>query len=79
MSKYQPGDKSKAVCWHCEALVETTFALRDVPFSDGSGTVRGLLSATCDLCGHVVAIPAQSTDKSSAAMSPKDRGDGNND
>ena len=56
MSKYRPGDKSKAVCWHCEALVGTTLALRDVPFSDGSGIVHDALAAVCDICGSVVAV-----------------------
>lgn len=63
MSIYQPGDKSKAVCWSCEILITTTFALRDVPLVDGSGTARGVLAAVCDLCGNVVAVTSQSTVK----------------
>lgn len=61
MTPYQPGDKSKAICWSCEALVTTTFALRDVPLSDGSGTAQGVLAAVCDRCSNVVAVTAQST------------------
>jgi hypothetical protein len=61
MKLYQPGDTSKAICPHCGKLVTTTFAYRDVPFDDGSGTVKGILSAVCDECDAVVAIPAQST------------------
>lgn len=79
MTPYQPGDKSKAVCQGCETFVTTTFALRDMPFSDGSGTVPGVLVAVCDLCGGVVAIPAQSSAEVGAAsaegispMSPDD-------
>lgn len=68
MNSYIPGDKSRAVCESCETLVTTTFALRDVPFSDGSGTVPGMLAAVCDLCGSVVAIPAQSTSEIAAAV-----------
>lgn len=68
MTSYQPGDKSTAVCWHCESRVTTTFVLRDVPFSDGSGTVYGVLAAVCDLCGNVVAVPARSTQKVATAM-----------
>lgn len=58
---YQPGDKSRAVCPHCAKLVTTTFNYRDVPFDDGSGTVRDILTAVCDECAQVVAVPAQST------------------
>lgn len=58
---YKPGDKSRAICPHCAALVSTTFAYRDVPFDDGSGVVKGILAGTCDVCGAVASIPAQST------------------
>jgi endogenous inhibitor of DNA gyrase (YacG/DUF329 family) len=58
---YVVGDKSRAICPHCEKLVETTFAYRDVPFDDGVGMAKNILVATCDECGTVVAIPAQST------------------
>lgn len=58
---YEAGDKSQAICSHCEALVETTFAYRNLPFDDGSGTVEDVLAAVCDVCGHVASIPAQST------------------
>jgi hypothetical protein len=58
---YVPGDKSRAICPHCRKTEATTFAYRDVPFDDGSGTVKGVLTAVCDKCGAVAAIPAQST------------------
>lgn len=58
---FQVGDKSNAICSRCGELVSTTFVLRDVPFSDGSGSAKGLLVAVCDVCGEVVATPAQST------------------
>lgn len=58
---YVPGDKSRAICPHCQKVEATTFAYRDVPFDDGSGTVKGVLTAVCDKCGAVAAIPAQST------------------
>ena len=61
MKIFQEGDKSKAVCDHCAALVGTTFMRRDVPFSDGSGTVKNVLVGVCDACGRTVSIPAQST------------------
>lgn len=58
---YQPGDKSRAICPHCAKLVTTTFGYHNVPFDDGSGTVKDILAAVCDECAHVVAVPAQST------------------
>jgi len=58
---YNCGDKSRAICPHCRKIVTTTFNYRDVPFDDGSGTVRSILTAVCDVCGTVAAIPAQST------------------
>lgn len=67
MTTYQPGDKSTAVCWSCETKVSTTFAHCDVPFGDGSGTARGILAAHCDLCGNVVALPAQSAAQDATA------------
>lgn len=67
MKLYQEGDKSKAICEDCAKIVNTTFAIRDVPFSDRDGVAKGILVATCDCCGRVVAIPAQSTPKIKAA------------
>ena len=58
---YEEGEKSKAVCDHCGQLVSTTFARRDVPFSDGKCEVKNILAAVCDVCGEVAAVPAQST------------------
>lgn len=55
------GDKSKAICQDCKSLVGTTFKLRNVPFSDGSGIVKNILAGVCDECDRVVAIPHQST------------------
>lgn len=61
MQLYEAGNKSKAICEHCKSLVPTTFMYRDVPFDDGSGIVKDILVAVCDICDAVVAIPAQST------------------
>jgi hypothetical protein len=58
---YEEGEKSKAICYSCKQIVSTTFARRDVPFSDGNGEVKDILVSVCDLCDQVVAIPAQST------------------
>ncbi|MBK5946494.1 hypothetical protein CCR83_08635 [Rhodobacter veldkampii DSM 11550] len=61
MKLYFPGEKSRAICEDCGRLVTTTFGYHDVPFSDGKGLAKGILAATCDDCGAVVAVPAQST------------------
>lgn len=61
MKLLQTGDKSKAICYDCKALVTTTYQRRDVPFSDGVGIVKDFLAGVCDLCDRVVSTPAQST------------------
>ena len=54
------GDTSRAVCGHCKSLVNTTFKLRDVPFSDGRGVAKKITSGVCDQCDTVVTVPHQS-------------------
>lgn len=61
MKLFKEGDKSKAICSACQDVVATTFAYRDVPFSDGIGVARHILVSVCDCCGQVVATPPQST------------------
>ena len=61
MKVYKAGEKSKAICEDCGALVFTTFAYRNVPFDDGKGEVKDVLASVCDQCDRVVALPAQST------------------
>ncbi len=60
MKLHYPGEKSRAVC-ETDGLASTTFAYRDVPFSDRSGVVKQVLVGVCDRCGEVVSIPPQST------------------
>jgi hypothetical protein len=70
LKTYVEGDKSMALC-QCERAkgwVNTTFKTRDVPLSDGSCTVNGVLVSTCDLCDWVVATPPQSTPVINAAI-----------
>ncbi len=69
MTQYLPGDKSTAICWNCEMLVATTFVRCDIPLSDMSCTVRGVVAAVCDTCGKVVAVPAQSGGQITQAIS----------
>ena len=67
MKFYQEGDKSRAICSHCEGLVQTTFTRRNVPFDDGLGEAKGVLVSVCNVCDQVVGIPAQSTPAIKAA------------
>ena len=55
------GDTQKAGGYQCEKIQSVTFQLRDVPFSDGSDVVKGLLVGVCDKCESVVSVPSQST------------------
>jgi len=55
------GDTQKAACNSCEAFTNVTFKLRDVPFSDASGTVKNVLVGVCDQCDSVAVLPHQST------------------
>ncbi|WP_449433966.1 hypothetical protein [Pseudomonas putida] len=55
------GDTGKALCEHCQAVVQTRYTRRDVPFSDGQGVARDILVGVCGHCDTVVAIPPQST------------------
>lgn len=61
MKFFSEGDQSKAICASCKGVRATTFAYRDVPFSDGNGVVKNILAGVCDQCGSVASIPAQST------------------
>lgn len=73
MQWYHPGDKSRAICESCQAMVTTTFGYHDIPFSDGNGLAKGILAATCDQCGAVVAVPAHSAPAIAKARDQADR------
>ncbi|WP_199737950.1 hypothetical protein [Falsigemmobacter faecalis] len=57
----QAGDTGRAVCQDCATVVPVTYCYRDVPFREMPGSAKGILSGTCDHCGTVVLIPAQSS------------------
>jgi len=61
MKIFKVGDSQKAICENCRSLENATFALRDVPFSDGSGVVKNVLAGVCDKCDQVSILPHQST------------------
>lgn len=54
------GDVAQVICSHCKALTRATYKLRDVPFSDGSGTAKRVLVGVCDQCDQVSVLPNQS-------------------
>lgn len=55
------GDTGTALCERCQAVVQTRYLRRDVPFSDGQGQARDILVGVCTGCDTVLAIPPQST------------------
>lgn len=61
MKVYKVGDSQTVICEHCGARERATFKLRDVPFSNGSGTAKNALVGVCDCCDRVCVIPHQST------------------
>lgn len=61
MKIFFEGETGKALCEHCQAVVPTHYARRDVPFSDGQGEAKDILVGVCSFCDTVVAIPPQST------------------
>ena len=60
MKIFKVGDSQKAICESCQSVENATFRLRDVPFSDGSGTVKNVLVGVCDKCDEVILTPQQS-------------------
>ncbi|CAG9000287.1 MAG: hypothetical protein CENE_02281 [Candidatus Celerinatantimonas neptuna] len=62
MKIVKEGDKRQVICPTC-GLSHATYVLRDIDFSDHSGTVKNVLAGVCDTCGQVVSLPKQSTAK----------------
>lgn len=60
MKILKEGDRKKVICEACRSMQSATFMLRDVPFDDGSGIVKGVLAGVCDKCDSVSVIPSQS-------------------
>ena len=59
MKIIKEGDTGRAVC-ECCGLTNTTYKLRDIPFSDNRGIVKGVLAGVCNACNEVIALPPQS-------------------
>jgi len=50
------GDKGKAICYHCEKLVDITYKMDKIPHN-----AYEILVGVCDECNKVVVIPHKST------------------
>ena len=54
------GDTARAACDTCKKFVGITYRLRDVPLSNGVGTVKDVIAGVCDQCDSVCVLPHQS-------------------
>ena len=61
MDIIKEGDQEKVACRTCSKFVTATYKLRDVPFDNGTGTVKNVLVGVCDICDEVCVLPHQST------------------
>lgn len=62
-------DTGRALCGECKAITETTYVIRDVNLSDGSGVLSGLLVGVCNTCDTICSMPDQSVEKVRALVS----------
>ena len=60
MKTRAPCGKSRAICYDCGCVVQTTYAMRDVQI-DSSLTVN-CLACVCDECDMVVATTPEATE-----------------
>lgn len=58
---WRAGDRSRAICEHCEAAVETRFEYRTYPLSKPRVDVPDVLVAVCTVCDRIAAVPYQSS------------------
>jgi len=54
------GDTTPDVCFHCEAEVTATFALRTMRLEQTGVDVDDVLVAVCPTCDRITSVPAQS-------------------
>jgi len=60
MNIVKVGDTARATCDTCKKFVGVTYRLRDVPLSNGVGTVKDVIAGVCDQCDSVCVLPHQS-------------------
>ena len=57
MKIFELGESQLAACETCKCFSNSTFKIRNVPLSDGSGIVNELLVGVCDICDTVNILP----------------------
>jgi hypothetical protein len=58
---WRAGDRSRAICEHCDGVVETRFEYRTYPLSEPRIDVPDVLVAVCTVCDRIAAVPYQSS------------------
>jgi hypothetical protein len=69
---WRAGDRSRAICEHCESVVETCFEYRTYPLSKPRVDVPDVLVAVCTVCDRIVAVPYQSSPRLNEARKAAD-------
>lgn len=60
VGRLDPGDRSRGICGHCRARVDTVMESRDLVPPGEVEVSEGLLVEVCLTCGEIVTIPHQS-------------------
>lgn len=58
---FKEGQQFEAICARCEGRVPATCRTRTYRLEESGADVPGVLVMVCDVCGEIVAIPAQSS------------------
>jgi len=61
MITIKEGHLSQAICHTCKKMSVVKFVKRDIPLSDNSQIIRGILAGVCQDCDSAIVIPMQSS------------------
>ena len=64
---FYPGKKMEGYCYFCDAMRSGTYNIGPYPLDSGE-TVEGVMRATCDVCGKVIAMAHESVPLLKAAL-----------
>ena len=64
---WRAGDRSRGICEHCNAVVDTRFEYRTYTLQEPRVDIPDVLVAVCTGCDRTVAVPFQSSPKLNAA------------
>lgn len=64
---WRAGVRSRGICEHCSAVVDTRFEYRTYPLDEPRVDVPDVLVAVCTGCDRTVAVPFQSSPQLNAA------------